>query len=90
MKKNFSLTPVALLVGALAFLPTYSNAALPAQVDGQEMPSLAPMLEQATPAVVSITVAGTHEVKQGQDPFKFFFGKRRGQQSQERPFRGLG
>ncbi|WNC68096.1 Do family serine endopeptidase [Thalassotalea nanhaiensis] len=90
MKKNFSLTPVALLVGALAFLPTHSNAALPVQVDGQEMPSLAPMLEQATPAVVSITVAGTHEVKQGQDPFKFFFGKRRGQQPQERPFRGLG
>ena len=91
MKKSFSLSPVALFLGSLLLLPNYANAALPVQVAGEELPSLAPMLEQATPAVVSIAVAGTHEVQQNvPDAFKFFFGQRRGQQPQEKPFRGLG
>lgn len=92
MKKTFALSPIALLVASLAILPNYANSALPLQVNGEELPSLAPMLEHATPAVVSITVAGTQEVKQNTDPFQFFFGQRRGQQQapQERPFRGLG
>lgn len=92
MKKSIAITPIALLLGSLAILPNYANAALPVQVNGEELPSLAPMLEHTTPAVVSITVAGTQEVKQNTDPFQFFFGQRRGQQQapQERPFRGLG
>ncbi|NMP15739.1 DegQ family serine endoprotease [Thalassotalea sp. Y01] len=89
MKKKFALTPVALLIGSLTLFPASSYAALPAQVDGQSLPSLAPMLEQTTPAVVSISVEGTQEVQQS-DPFRFFFGQRRGQEPQERPFRGLG
>ncbi|KGJ98976.1 Do family serine endopeptidase [Thalassotalea sp. ND16A] len=85
------LSATALIIGSLSLFPLYSNAAIPLQVDGKELPSLAPMLESATPAVVSISVAGTHEVKQQvPDAFKFFFGQRRGQQAQERPFRGLG
>jgi len=35
-------------------LPEAANAALPAQVGGTPMPSLAPMLEKVTPAVVNI------------------------------------
>lgn len=92
MKKLSSITCLALAIGSLTILPATSFAALPLQVNGETMPSLAPMLEQITPAVVSISVAGTHEVKQQvPDAFKFFFGQRRGQeQPQERPFRGLG
>ncbi|TRX52768.1 Do family serine endopeptidase [Thalassomonas sp. M1454] len=92
MKKISSLSRVALVVGSLSLFPALATAALPMQVDGQPLPSLAPMLEYTTPGVVSISVAGTHEVKQQvPDAFKFFFGQRRGQQqAQERPFRGLG
>ena len=35
-----------------------ANAALPVSVDGQQLPSLAPMLEQITPAVVNIATRG--------------------------------
>ncbi|MEW6997651.1 Do family serine endopeptidase [Colwelliaceae bacterium BS250] len=92
MKKLSSFTCLAIAIGSLTILPATSIAALPLQVNGETMPSLAPMLEKITPAVVSISVAGTHEVKQQvPDAFKFFFGQRRGQdQPQERPFRGLG
>ena len=91
MKKALSLTPIVLLIGSLSLFPTYTNAALPQLINGEVMPSLAPMLEEATPAVVSIAVAGTQEVQQNvPDAFKFFFGQRRGERAQERPFKGLG
>jgi serine protease Do/serine protease DegQ len=50
---------------------------LPAQVGGQPLPSLAPMLEQVTPAVVNISTEGRTQVMQSplfQDPFfrRFF------------------
>lgn len=74
---------------AMASLPV--QAALPHAVNGQSMPSLAPMLESVTPGVVLISVRGTHEVKQRvPDAFKFFFGNPRQGQEQERQFRGLG
>lgn len=55
-----------------------------------ETPSLAPMLEEATPAVVSIAVEGT-QTSQQQVPeaFRYFFGMPNDQQ-RERPFRSLG
>ncbi|MDG1732063.1 MAG: Do family serine endopeptidase [Thalassotalea sp.] len=92
MQKFSSLSAIALVVGSLSLFPTLATAALPMHLDGEPLPSLAPMLEYTTPGVVSISVAGTHEVKQQvPDAFKFFFGQRRGQQqAQERPFRGLG
>lgn len=53
------------------------------------MPSLAPMLEQVTPAVVNINVAGNREVRQRvQDPFAQFYGQRELRRNQ--PFQGLG
>ena len=49
-----------LLPGLLLFivLPLTLSAALPAAVDGQTLPSLAPMLEKITPAVVNIATRG--------------------------------
>ncbi len=56
----------------------------------EETPSLAPMLEKATPAVVSIAVEGTQSSRQQvPEMFKYFFGMPE-EQVRERPFRGLG
>lgn len=48
-----------LLTGLLVILVlSTSHAALPVAVEGQELPSLAPMLERVTPAVVNIATRG--------------------------------
>lgn len=54
-----------------------AHAALPAVVDGQPLPSLAPMLEQVTPAVVNIHSKTVVRVRNpmAEDPFfRHFFG----------------
>lgn len=86
------LISAALLSSAFALTSAPALASWPTQVDGKTMPSLAPMLEHTTPAVVSISVVGTHKVKQQNipDAFKFFFGNQAPNQSQERQFKGLG
>jgi Do/DeqQ family serine protease len=68
-----------------------SNAALPFfSGDKDEVPSLAPMLDKATPAIVSISVEGTQVSRQRvPEMFKHFFGGS-DEQVQERPFKGLG
>lgn len=68
-----------------------SHAAIPFfSTDKNEIPSLAPMLDEATPAIVSISVEGTQVSKQRvPEMFKHFFGDS-GEQVQERPFKGLG
>ena len=92
--KNLSvLINTVLLSTTLAMASLPLQAAMPQSVNGQTMPSLAPMLEQVTPGVVLISVRGTHEVEQRvPDAFKFFFGNPRQNQGQqkERQFRGLG
>ena len=60
MKKMSLALNAIILSGALVLANTPAMAAWPSAVDGQTMPSLAPMLETATPAVVSIAVKGTH------------------------------
>ncbi|MBU2893627.1 Do family serine endopeptidase [Colwellia sp. D2M02] len=92
MKKLSLAISAALLSSTMALSSLPAVAAWPTSVDGQTMPSLAPMLEHATPAVVSISVKGTHKVKQQNVPeaFQFFFGNRNPNQAQQRPFRGLG
>jgi len=91
MKKSSLLITAALLSSTLLLTSSPSLASWPVNVNGQTMPSLAPMLDKATPAVVSIAVKGTHEVKQSvPDAFKFFFNNPRRNQPQQRPFRGLG
>ena len=93
MKKLSVLATSILLSGtiAVASLPVQAN--LPFSVNGQQMPSLAPMLEKVTPGVVLISVTGTHvEKSKVPDAFKFFFGNpnQNQNQSREREFRGLG
>lgn len=69
-----------LLVCGLVLLlcGTTLQAALPASVDGQQLPSLAPMLERVTPAVVNIATRGKTrrrvELPLPNDPFfrRFF------------------
>ena len=92
MKKLSLVISAALISSTLALTSAPAHANLPLAVNGKTLPSLAPMLERTTPAVVSISVKGTHEVQQRvPDAFRFFFGNpRRGQESQERPFEGLG
>jgi Do/DeqQ family serine protease len=68
-----------------------SNAALPFfSSDKGEVPSLAPMLDKATPAIVSISVEGTQVSRQRvPEMFRNYFGGK-DEQVQERPFKGLG
>ncbi|WP_114240576.1 Do family serine endopeptidase [Dyella sp. C9] len=51
---------------AMAAVPLASHAGLPTAVDGQPLPSLAPMLEKVTPAVVNISTKTRVQVR---DPF---------------------
>ncbi|QIW15632.1 serine peptidase [Pasteurellaceae bacterium RH1A] len=78
LKKSL-LTSLVLGLGVASFA-TSSQASLPFLGNGQEMPSLAPMLEQVKPAVISIVVEGKTKVDQRSrrsqipDEFEFFFG----------------
>jgi len=91
MKKMSVLASTIILSSTIALSSLPASANLPLSVNGQTMPSLAPMLTGVTPAVVLISVKGTHEIKpKVPDAFKFFFGRPRQGQSQEREFRGLG
>lgn len=81
------------LIAVLCLSVGLVHANLPlTQADGGEMPTLAPMLEQATPGVVNISVQGSREIRQRMpDELRHFFGPRApGERREERPFRGLG
>ena len=91
-KKSLILSALAISLGLTLSSVPVANAALPVAVQGQPLPSLAPMLEKVLPAVVSVHVAGT-QVQRQQLPeeFKRFFGPNfPGQQQSSRPFEGLG
>lgn len=96
--KKLSIISLPALLGAVllssSIIPHTANAFAiwPSSVEGKAMPSLAPMLEKSTPAVVSIAVKGTHEVKQNVPNIFRFFGNpnQNPNQAQQRPFRGLG
>ena len=73
---NLRAYSVMALVALLLCLGS-AQAALPRAMDGQELPSLAPMLEEVTPAVVNIATEGRVQVRQNplfDDPFfrRFF------------------
>ena len=76
---------------AILFMVGNVFAGLPAQVDGQNLPSLAPMLEKTTPSVVNIATAGKVVVRDPffDDPFfrRFFDVPER---QRERRTQGLG
>jgi serine protease Do/serine protease DegQ len=65
-----------LSTGLLIVFATQSSAALPAAVDGEPLPSLAPLVEKVSPAVVNIRVNQTITTSSpyGDDPFRRFFG----------------
>lgn len=90
MSFRHCLLASAVVISSLGFTAS-TQAALPFFSDKKdEVPSLAPMLEEATPAVVSIAVEGTQTSRQRvPEMFRYFFGAPQ-EQVQERPFRGLG
>ncbi|MDG4549295.1 MAG: DegQ family serine endoprotease [Candidatus Contendobacter sp.] len=70
--------PAALLaLGLILAVPSPAPAALPATVEGQPLPTLAPMLERATPAVVNIATESRTALRRNpllDDPvFRHFF-----------------
>ena len=81
-KRILAATFVVVLLGGVSGV----NAALPATVEGQALPTLAPMLERVTPAVVHIATKGKTVSRSPiyQDPF---FGN---PQRRERRTQGLG
>jgi serine protease Do/serine protease DegQ len=69
-------TVLATLVLAVGLTGT-ASAALPQLLGGEETPSLAPLVEQVSPAVVNIRVSATVEMRtpfHDNDPFRRFFG----------------
>jgi Do/DeqQ family serine protease len=91
MKIRLSVLSAAIFSASLLVTPTTSQAKLPFSVNGQQLPTLAPMLERVTPGVVSIRVSGSKQVRQRMDPFDFFFGNpQRQPRAEKRPFSGLG
>lgn len=92
MKKPLlALTALSLCISSI-ITPIPASAALPLAANGEQLPSLAPMLEQVMPAVVSIAVEGTQTQHQRiPEQFRFFFGPDfPTEQLQQRPFRALG
>jgi len=84
--------PVVAAALLAATISTHASAQLPAVVEGQPLPTLAPMLQRVTPGVVNISTRGTVQVQQNpllNDPlFRRFFGPPN--QPPERPVSGLG
>lgn len=90
----------AIILGSsITAIPMAAQATLPIQVNGQALPSLAPMLEKVRPAVVSIAVEGkTKDVsrytREIPPEFEFFFGPNAdlfgNRSSAPRNFRGVG
>ncbi|NTS75905.1 DegQ family serine endoprotease [Catenovulum sp. SM1970] len=82
-------TPKLILLSLFLILSPASFANLP-WFDNDQPPTLAPMLEKTTPAVVNISAAGTKTNQQQlPDALRYFFGNR-APQAQERPFKSVG
>lgn len=92
MSKIKPLFSAAILCASLVGVSAPALSALPQAVNGQAIPSLAPMLKQVSPAVVSVSVEGTKTAGRSlPEQFHFFFGPQgpRGQ-DRTRPFQSLG
>src|SRR5690625_927487 len=87
-RRTLVLTCLALLMGPA----TLAASPLPAAVEGEELPTLAPMLERVQPTVVNIATSGRARVQENplfQDPsFRRFFDLP--QQPRERRTSSLG
>jgi len=99
MKRGVNLIAATLCV-ALSSLPTLAEVPSSASTtapEGAPMPSLAPVVKRASPAVVNIATAGTIRERAGQgnalmdDPFfRQFFGERPDARPRERRFQSEG
>ncbi|MEE8118642.1 MAG: DegQ family serine endoprotease [Gammaproteobacteria bacterium] len=91
MRKNLLAT--VLLLPALLAWTAPATSALPAAIDGQSLPTLAPVIERVSPAVVNISTRGHINVQRNplfNDPFfRRFFGNPQ-QQPQRRETQSLG
>jgi len=89
-KSNSRTLTLAAMVAAL-FIQNLALAALPAAVDGEPLPSLAPVLEQVTPSVVNVFTETRVQVRSPllDDPvFRHFFNVP--ERARERISRSLG
>jgi serine protease Do/serine protease DegQ len=90
LKRLYAVLGMAIML----LTPYLANAALPQSVNDQGLPSLAPMLENVTPAVVNIATEGRVQLKQNplfSDPFfRRFFNIPNQQQPLERKTQSLG
>lgn len=64
MKDIFSRYLARLFLITFSLFAPAINAAIPADVNGEALPSLAPMLEKVTPAVVNIATEGRIQLRQ--------------------------
>ncbi|MDL1881247.1 trypsin-like serine protease, partial [Gammaproteobacteria bacterium PRO2] len=84
----------AIFLAAALALPQFLQAAMPAVVGDQAMPTLAPLVKQVSPAVVSIATRGTVNAPANplmDDPlFRRFFGVPPQQQERKREVRSAG
>ncbi|HEX5513787.1 MAG TPA: serine endoprotease DegQ, partial [Gammaproteobacteria bacterium] len=90
--KKFQRTLRLLALTAVA-VAAPATAHLPVTVDGQQLPSLAPMLENVTPAVVNIATKSRVRIRENplfQDPFFRRFFDIPEQHRQQRPAQSLG
>ena len=71
-----------LVTTALLALSAIASAQMPATIDGEPVPSLAPLVERVSPAVVNIRVSQTVTRRNpfGDDPFWRYFGNPGGPQ----------
>jgi len=85
---------LTLVVLSMFALPSY--AALPSSVDGEPLPSLAPMLERVQGSVVNISTEAEIRLRRRVDPFfddpffRRFFGQNLPQRRQSQKRQGLG
>lgn len=87
-------TTKILLIFSLGLACVNANAVLPTQVDGSNLPSLAPMLERSMPAVVNISTSTNVRMQDNpllNDPvFRYFFGIPNQPRQQQRNSLGSG
>ncbi|HNW79580.1 MAG TPA: trypsin-like peptidase domain-containing protein, partial [Candidatus Competibacteraceae bacterium] len=88
------LSAALLVLGLSLSLIAPVQASLPAAVEGQALPTLAPMLERATPAVVNIATESRVQLRRNpllDDPFfRHFFNLPPDQQPRERKTQSVG
>ena len=92
MRKRMKMKGRIFCSALLAMLVMSAHAAIPARIGDQDVPSLAPLVEAASPAVVNIRVRQTLNTSQpfADDAFRRFFGLPEGRGSRQVASAGSG